>query len=116
MYGAQMNDVYSSIAAIFRQTDPAKQQELVRDLRERIVPQNLQAAERRIEQSGSGFLVGNSVSWADFYLVTNLEYLGEERDSLLSRFPQVLALDRFIRSIPSISNWIRNRPPTDRLL
>ncbi|CAF0855834.1 unnamed protein product [Brachionus calyciflorus] len=67
----------------------------------------------RLLKNGNGFLVGKKLSWADIYLSQLTDFLGNKKEELLSKFQLINTLDKKIRSIPRISNWIQKRPKTD---
>lgn len=57
-------------------------------------------------KDGDGFLVGNSLSYADVQLVNFYDLLRDKRDEVLDRLPLLKAHNHKIRSIPAIAEHI----------
>ncbi|XP_067413493.1 hematopoietic prostaglandin D synthase [Emydura macquarii macquarii] len=58
------------------------------------------------------WLVGNSVTWADFYwdvCSTTLLFL---KPGLINNHPKLLALKERVQALPAITAWIKQRPET----
>ncbi|XP_020864075.1 hematopoietic prostaglandin D synthase isoform X2 [Phascolarctos cinereus] len=58
------------------------------------------------------WLVGNSVTWADFYWDICSTTLLVLKHDLLDKHPKLVALGIKVRSIPVIADWIKQRPET----
>lgn len=69
--------------------------------------------ERKVSQSGSGFLVSSGLTWADLYLVSVIEWLGAKKDETLNHFAGLKALDKTVREHPHVSAWLAKRPVTE---
>ncbi|VDL83413.1 unnamed protein product [Nippostrongylus brasiliensis] len=59
-----------------------------------------------------GFLVGDSLTWADLYLANFADLLGKA-PTLYDGFPEVKAHAEKVRSIPAIKKWIETRPKSE---
>nr|QUF59406.1 glutathione S-transferase GSTS6/7-4 [Brachionus angularis] len=106
MYGSQVADLFNSINAIIiiNQTQASFHEAWNK---------NLKFFEKRLEINGNGYLVGNSLSWADLYLSQMTDFLFNRKSELLSNYPRIKALDDRVRSFSRIADWLRRRPVTD---
>ncbi|CAF0841660.1 unnamed protein product [Brachionus calyciflorus] len=102
MYGNQLGDLFD--ATIGRNLTDSELN--------RIVTTNLNFFEDRLIKNGSGYLVGNKLSWADIYLSQMTEFLGDYKTKYLSNYPKVKRLDDSVRSLPGVADWIEKRPQT----
>ncbi|CAJ0606960.1 unnamed protein product [Cylicocyclus nassatus] len=60
----------------------------------------------------SGFLVGDSLTWADLYLAEHVAVFGEQFPEMLEGYPEIKAHSERIHSHPLLKNWIETRPKT----
>lgn len=102
MYGCQLGDLFDSTIG----------KNLTNQQFEAIANANLKIFENRMIKNGNGFLVGQSLSWADLYLSQMTEFLDTLKDEYLNKYPHVKALDEYVRELPGVKNWIKNRPTT----
>ncbi|XP_004703325.1 hematopoietic prostaglandin D synthase [Echinops telfairi] len=58
------------------------------------------------------WLVGNFVTWADFYWDICSTTLLVFKPDLLDTHPRLVTLQKKVQAIPAIADWIRRRPPT----
>lgn len=58
------------------------------------------------------WLVGNSVTWADFYWDICSTTLLVFKPDLLDAHPRLLTLQKKVQAIPAIADWIQRRPQT----
>ncbi|WKX93333.1 hypothetical protein Q1695_010968 [Nippostrongylus brasiliensis] len=65
-----------------------------------------------LKNNKSGFLVGDSLTWADLYLANFADLLGKA-PTLYDGFPEVKAHAEKVRSIPAIKKWIETRPKSE---
>lgn len=99
-------------AKSFRETDEAKKKEIEEKLIKEVSPSFFKQFEQKLAQNGSGYLIGDSLTWVDIYLVALAEWLGEKKDALFAFFPKLKAHDEKIRGLPKIAEWIAKRPVT----
>ncbi|VDO85502.1 unnamed protein product [Heligmosomoides polygyrus] len=59
----------------------------------------------------SGYLVGDSLTWADLVLAEMAE-VAKKVPTLYDGFPEVKAHSEKIRSIPALAKWLQTRPET----
>ncbi|KAL6736575.1 hypothetical protein Aduo_006910 [Ancylostoma duodenale] len=65
-----------------------------------------------LKDNPSGYLVGDSVTWADLYLAEHVAVYGEMFPEMLEGFPEIKSHSLKVRSIPSLKKWIKTRPKT----
>uniref|UniRef100_A0A287CV69 Hematopoietic prostaglandin D synthase n=2 Tax=Ictidomys tridecemlineatus TaxID=43179 RepID=A0A287CV69_ICTTR len=58
------------------------------------------------------WLIGNYVTWADFYWDICSTTLLVLKPDLLDAHPRLLALQKKVQAIPAIADWIQRRPQT----
>ena len=95
----------------FKETDQAKKTELQKKLTEEVVPGTLKLFESRLAKNNNGFLIGNSLNWAEIYLFVVLDWCSD-REKTLEKFPLVKKLDDRIKTTPKIAEWLAKRPTT----
>nr|AIT99308.1 glutathione S-transferase sigma 7 [Brachionus koreanus] len=108
MYGAQLGDLFDAFSTSFNSNTTLS-------FFTEVWPRNFQFFEDRLNKNGNGFLVGKRLSWADIYLSQMTDFI-QNKDEFLNKFPLVKALDKKVRSIPKIADWIKRRPDGDFLL
>ncbi|KAK5986592.1 GST C-terminal domain-containing protein [Trichostrongylus colubriformis] len=64
-----------------------------------------------LTKNKSGYLVGESLTWADLYLAEMAEF-NKKVPTLYDGFPEVKAHSEKVRSIPALKKWIETRPET----
>ena len=91
----------------------AKSEELLKKLKEEIVPAKLKLFEKRAASNDSGWQFGGKLTWADFgvYMSTDLlrMTLG---DDYLKDYPGLTKLCSSIEALPKIAEWMKKRPVT----
>lgn len=67
-----------------------------------------------LKASGSGFLVGNSLTFIDLLVAQHsADLLGREKSDLFNDVPEMKAHSEKVQSIPQIKKWIETRPASD---
>lgn len=104
----QAIDIYNSMVNIYRTTtdNEERQHQLVKAYTES-VPASLKLIEKLYvlnqSQSGnSGFLVGDSLSYADIKLVNIYDWLRDQRENVLSHVPKLKEHFDKIRNLPGL--------------
>lgn len=111
-YADLTTDLVTELTKVHFEKDEAKKAELATKLANETLPAQLALFEKRLGEN-KGFLSGNSLSYADFYLFTTLEWLDEEkRNGVFQKFPNIKALDNQIRNRPRIKAYLQTRPVT----
>ncbi|KHN74050.1 Glutathione S-transferase 1 [Toxocara canis] len=100
---------YFLVAAGMEKGDKAKlEKEVVIPARDKHVP----AIEKFLAKSGSGYLVGKSVTWADLVISDSLATWETFVPSFLDGHSEVKKFVERIRELPNIKKWISERPKT----
>ncbi|KHN74049.1 Glutathione S-transferase 1 [Toxocara canis] len=84
------------------------EKEVVIPARDKHVP----AIEKFLAKSGSGYLVGKSVTWADLVISDSLATWETFVPSFLDGHSEVKKFVERIRELPNIKKWISERPKT----
>lgn len=113
MYADQITDMVNDMVAIHHETDEARKKALEEKMQNEKMPSYMKSLEVRLAKNGTGYFVGDSLTWVDLYLSIVLEWLRDKKDALLAHFAQVKAHDERVRSLPKIAEWIAKRPVTD---
>ena len=99
-------------SGVFREPDITKKRSIESKLVKDVWPKYLQLFDERLAKN-SEWLVGSNLTWCDLYLVVVLEWIGLESDELLNSFVHCKTLEKRVKSIPNIAEWIKKRPVTD---
>ncbi|XP_071479190.1 glutathione S-transferase alpha-4-like [Diadema antillarum] len=106
----------------FKFTPPEKQEEVLQYGIKEIKKYHLPNFEKTLAQSESGFLVGNSLTIADFMFFDGLSYINEipSIKQELDDFPKCRAFIEHFSRQPGLSEYLssprRHPPPTDQYL
>ena len=113
MYAHQFSDVFNLAAAAQFETDPTLKKQKTDALFNTTWPNNLKAFEARLIANGCGVIAGKDISYADLYLSTLLDFIGPKKDEILKAYPNIVALDKRVRALPKVAEWIAKRPPSE---
>jgi len=93
--------------------DPDKKAELVKNIIEVETPKDLSRFNAILENSSSGFFVGDGLTWADIVVAYNLTQLQTAfQVDLLKDYPALQKLVGKVENSPGIKEWIAKRPET----
>lgn len=102
----QVNDMFQNLIFIYKiRNEQVKQIDLENALKNTI-PRNLKLIQNILEKNPSGFLVGDSATYADIFLMNFYEWLRDEKNNILANLPFLKQHDEKIRSIPQISRHL----------
>ncbi|RCN48922.1 glutathione S-transferase protein [Ancylostoma caninum] len=65
-----------------------------------------------LKENKSGYLVGNSLTYADLYLAESSAEFAKKIPSIYDGFPEVKAHAQKVRSNPALKKWLETRPET----
>ncbi|KIH43997.1 glutathione S-transferase protein [Ancylostoma duodenale] len=65
-----------------------------------------------LDDNNSGYLVGDSLTWADLYLAEHVAVYGQWFPEMLEGFPEIKSHTEKVRSNPALRKWIETRPET----
>jgi glutathione S-transferase len=99
-------------SGVFREADITKKRNIESKLVKDVWPKYLKLFDERLSKNNE-WLVGSNLTWCDLYLVVVLEWIGLEGDVLLDNFVHCKALEKRVKSIQKIAEWIKKRPVTD---
>uniref|UniRef100_A0A0M3HW22 Glutathione S-transferase 1 n=1 Tax=Ascaris lumbricoides TaxID=6252 RepID=A0A0M3HW22_ASCLU len=84
-------------------------------LKELVIPareKHFPGLEKFLNKSGSGYLVGDSVTWADIVISDSLATWETLVPDLLGNYPVLKKFVEHVRDLPNIKKWIAERPET----
>ena len=112
MYGDQVMDLLNECNELIRATyaGDKDREKRSKDRLEVAWPKNLGFFEKQLGANKSGYLVGESLSWADLHLYAVLDWLFDRKKEVVEKFPLVKALACKIEATPSIAKWLADRP------
>ena len=109
MYTSQLLDLFDQIARYQFQTNLTERERLFNETWSR----NLPYFETKLSSTNTGFLVGSKITWADLYLSSVLDNLGNRSANVLQNFTRIKRLDQRVKAIPNIAKWLNRRPITE---
>jgi len=113
MYVDGYDDVSKHFQPWFVEKDPAKKKEIWQKLEtEQIVP-FLKLYEKFLCDSGTGYFVCNTVTWADLYLFECFNSTKEKSPHLFEGHPKIKEFIDKIAKEPKIHAYLEKRPKTD---
>ncbi|VDO32212.1 unnamed protein product [Haemonchus placei] len=110
----QFKDYFSEIRPFFMVLHGFEKGDLDAAYRDVFLPSNkafFTLMTRILMNTKSGFLVGDSLTWADL-LVAEIATWAKKYPSLYDGFPEMKAHAEKIRSIPAVKKWLAIRPDT----
>ena len=114
MYSEQIRDLFETYVLAMFEKDEKKKVEDVARYFNAILPSNLVFFEKKLADSKSGYLIGNSLTWADLFLYFCLDFIGENKvRSSLENAPNVKKHIEMIVNYPGILEYLQKRPQTE---
>jgi len=116
MYVDCLEDLIPKIRPAVREymTNQRNQQDtelvLIHEVAEKHLVPYIQLIEKHLEKNGSGFLVGNSLTWADIEHFSFFSALIEMKPDLLSDVPHFKNLRSVVENEPPIKKYLDTRP------
>ena len=110
MINEQLRECADYALKIVRESDIVKRHELQAKFLGELLPKTLNGYEKMLSLS-SRFIVGSVLSWADLGMLLAWEWLDEASKQLIGRYPLVKSHNEFIRSLPKVSEWLREQKP-----
>ncbi|KAM3959745.1 uncharacterized protein ACR2FA_006164 [Aphomia sociella] len=103
-------DFWNKIIAYVVQTDPAKKEQLKKEILNETVDYYFSRFEKELKNNNGFF--GGKLSWADFVLVGIVESTNLFLNAEIERkYPAVVALLNKVRSLPGVKSYISTRKP-----
>jgi len=98
-------------APFYLEADAGKKEEIRKDLIANMFPNFLKNFNDTVTSNGGNYIVGNSVSYADFWLTNFLEIWRDTIDpTLLDKYPALKKQMANVFAIPQIKDWVATRP------
>ena len=92
----------------------AKSEELLKKLRDEVIPSKLKLFEKRSSNNESGWQFGGKLTWADFGIYLILDWVTKTvGDDSFKDYPGLTKLRGSVAALPKIAEWIKKRPVTD---
>lgn len=106
-------DLFEGAMAWQRETDETKKAELLKHFLTETAPPVLTNYRSIIEKNGTGYFVGDSLTWADIGLAYALDCLSKIDSSIIDAHAPLKAHIDKVLSLPNIKAWIDKRPVTE---
>ncbi|XP_046646250.1 glutathione S-transferase 1-like [Daphnia pulicaria] len=109
-------DLHAGMRPVAREKDPEKQQEIFDKVNEEMIQPHAKKIEEILIKNGSGFLVGNALTWADiaYYAYFTTPMMDRLGGQVLESHPHLKKLIQHVGDIPTIKKYIETRPVTSR--
>jgi len=112
MYVDGASDCMQNIVPWFREQDPEKKKAIWTKLEDDHFKPFLTKYDAFLTKNGTGFFVGNQLTWTDLVLSEIFGSWQENHAHLLQGHPKIVEFINKVRSIPKIKAWIEKRPKT----
>ena len=109
MYTSQLLDLFDRIGTYNFETNMTIKEQLFNAT----WSTNLPFFESKLKKTNTGYLVGSTLTWADLYLSSILDNLGNRYDRVLEKFPEIVKLDKMVKSLPRIAQYFKKLPLTE---
>jgi glutathione S-transferase len=103
-------DIFTKISGLYMSTgdDETKKKQL-NEFTQTTGPDSLRLIQNLLEvnKNGNGFLVGDSLTYADVVVMNFYDWLRERKDEMLAKLPLLKQHDQKIRNIPAIATHLK---------
>ncbi len=111
MVNEQLKDFIEHTARNLQEKDPIRKQQQLQQFINVTLPKTLNGYEKMLSLNPSSYIVGGSLSLADLALINAWEWLDENSRRLLDQYPLVKKHNDFIRSLPKVSEALKELKP-----
>lgn len=108
-----VNDILGKLAPLYGEKDEAKLKELKAQIGKEHIEPFVARYEGFLDATGTGYFVGNQVTWADLMLSEVFATFHEKFPDSFTGHSKAVAFVKKIREIPSIKKWVETRPKTE---
>ena len=110
-----VDDLAEKLVAVYFEKDEARKTELKKGLEETHIPKYLGALEKRAaaNNSADGWIYGAKVTYADFGVYLQGEYVQIIAPNILDNYPALKKLRESVAKLPNIARWLKERPVTE---
>jgi glutathione S-transferase len=110
MYAEQTRDLQEAFIKIRSENDEKKKGEMFNEH----LSKNLSFFESRLAKNGTGYLVGDSLTWVDLYVYFVVTWVENPQvKDALNNAPNVQKLIKKVTSNVGIAAYLKSRPVTD---
>jgi glutathione S-transferase len=106
------DDLLKHFAPWFQEKDPEKKKEIWKKLEVEHIAPFLTLYEKFLGETGTGYFVNNSITWADLFLFEIFHSTKHTSPHLFDSHPKLAAFINKIASEPKIQAWLKKRPET----
>jgi len=103
-------DMQARSIGAWMETDKELQKQKFQQLIDEFVKPRLKIMDGYIAKSPSGFLAGNKVTWADFFVYNTLDLITDFLKVSLSPYPHVEKFFHKIHELPKVKEWHMKHP------
>ena len=109
--------MFENIVKLYFESSHSAKKSMKQIVLNEILPTNLKFIESKLERSPSGYLVGDWFTLADIFLVFILDWFKHtELIAILNDYPSVRRHYSLIKTIPQLSETIKNVRPNPDIL
>lgn len=111
----QVTDIFNGVRLIHRQPDSDSKQAALETAYNETYPRMLLDIQCILERNQSGYLVGESVTYADFYLVNLYDWFCGSKEDILSKLPLLKEHDQRIRNMERLRDFLKREGVNTKL-
>ncbi|CAI9723459.1 glutathione S-transferase 1 [Octopus vulgaris] len=106
------DDLHVEFGKTLNEKDEKKKAELTLRFRKETLPRYLGNLEKALKRNneGTGYFVGDSLTWADLQAFHILDITLGDDDEILKQYPKLEGLRQRIENLPRISIYLQTRP------
>jgi len=113
MYIDGIDDVQKHFVPWFMEKDPAKKNEIWKQLETDHIAPFLKLYEKFLTDNGTGYFVSNSITWADIFLFDLFHNFKNKSPHLFDGHSKLKEFVDKIEKEPKIHAWLEKRPKSD---
>ncbi|XP_064594390.1 glutathione S-transferase 1-like [Liolophura sinensis] len=116
MFVDLVEDLLRPMVQILYEKDEIRKEEIKEKYAKETAPTILSQFEKHLAKNPSGFLVGDSLTWADLHFMNWLEknWVGGKLPvETWNRFPKIKEHNKMVASLPRVKEWLETRPKTE---
>jgi glutathione S-transferase len=110
MINEQIVDTFNNLVLIYRKKDSDEKAEELNKALSEAVPNSLKMIEKLLQENNqehnNGFLVGDSLTYADLKLISFYDWLRERREKILDQFSFLKEHNQMVRNLPRIKDFL----------
>lgn len=111
----QVTDIFNGVRLIYGQPDSDSKQVALQTAFNQTYPRMLLDIQCILEKNQSGYLVGETVTYADLYLVNLYDWFCESKGDILNKLPLLKEHDQKIRNMESLRDFLIHEKANTKL-